>query len=150
LRALTGSIFNPGRCLQPGLAEIEIAQAHFIGLSFARPAKALFGHSPILLGRYHYAVRLGASTVRELTLKSQSNGFTKIRLSRQRLVVEFTNQTNAVRIFVLHHPDICKFLVLEFAVGASASKSFMHYRAFSRDQNRKRLPQWAACQSRID
>jgi len=57
-RALTGSILKPGRCFQPGLREIEIAQAHFIGLRLARPAKAFFGHSSIFLGRYHHALLL--------------------------------------------------------------------------------------------
>jgi hypothetical protein len=55
---LTGSISNPGRRFQPGLGEIEIAQAHFIGSRLARPAEALFGHLTIFLGRYHHALLL--------------------------------------------------------------------------------------------
>jgi len=59
----TESASSDGERLQPRmprltrLREIDVAQADFVGLRFARPAEAFFGHATILLGRYHHALQ---------------------------------------------------------------------------------------------
>jgi hypothetical protein len=52
-----------GSSFKPDFGKPDVGRAHFRGVRFARPSEALFGHGPILAGRFHDKTSLAPNSV---------------------------------------------------------------------------------------
>jgi hypothetical protein len=64
---------NKGSRVKPDLRKLHVRLAHFVGMRFARPSEAFFGHRPILGGRFHDSTPLSSKVRQVLTVVSISD-----------------------------------------------------------------------------
>jgi hypothetical protein len=63
---LRRSAINNGSSVKPDLSKPHVGLAHFLGVCFASPSEALFGHCPILTNRFHDSTSLPTKVRQEL------------------------------------------------------------------------------------